>query len=137
MEQTFISMEKKLDECVCPVCKNHHNKLLSSYPGNFLEIKQLFKCNVCALVFGHKIPNKKEVDKYYESGLFYEGIPNKFDQKLLDWHFKVSETRLDVILKNTSNNLNENFRYYSVRYLLIFVPLYPITYHPIAREVNK
>jgi SAM-dependent methyltransferase len=105
MEQAFISTEEKLDECVCPVCKNRQNELLSSYPGNFLEIKKLFKCNICDLVFGYKIPNKKEVDKYYETGLFYDGIPNKFDQKLLNWHFKVSETRLDVVLNNTSNNL--------------------------------
>ena len=99
-----MTEDEQIDAPICPVCDNKNNKLFLGYSGNFLGIKELYQCEICELIFGHKIPNKNEVDQYYESGHFYEAIPNKFDQQLLNWHFKVSETRLNIILKNVKNN---------------------------------
>ena len=88
--------------CVCPLCKKLNNNFLLKYPGIFFGITELRKCNICDLVFGHEFPNKDELDEYYKLGFFYDGIPNAFDPKILNWHFKVCEYRLNDILSNVN-----------------------------------
>ena len=93
---------EKYYECVCPLCKKLNNNFFLKYPGIFFGITELRKCNICDLVFGHEFPNKDELDEYYKLGFYYDGIPNKFDPKILNWHFKVCESRLNVILTNVN-----------------------------------
>ena len=89
---------------ICPLCQNHSNNLICSYPGSFLSCKELRQCKSCNLIFAEKLPSKSELNEYYSSGLFYDKMSNPFNQEFLDFSLKLSRSRLNLIFSKVSFN---------------------------------
>ena len=81
----------------CPLCESNENEYISSYPGYFLSCKELLQCKNCELIFADKLPSKKELDKYYSNGLYYDKVSDPYNPGVLDFSLKISKSRLDLI----------------------------------------
>ena len=86
-----------MSEILCPLCKQSRYKFHSKYPGSFFEVDDLNECDNCKLIFASKMPDNKELDKYYNSGLYYDSTPIYNDKKIINYLENQSKARLDMI----------------------------------------
>ena len=73
-----MTEDEQIDAPICPVCDNRNNKLFLGYSGNFLGIKELYQCEICELIFGHKMPNKNIMNQVIFMKLFQINLINNY-----------------------------------------------------------
>jgi len=86
-----------LNLLICPLCKSNDNEFVSSYPGSFLSCKEIMRCQNCELIFANKFPSKKELDKYYSTGLYYDKVSDPYNLEFKNFSLNLSRSRLNLI----------------------------------------
>ena len=94
---------------LCPVCRSNNIIYFRKYGDiDFLTCKTLKKCNVCELIFANPLPSNEDLNSYYSSGLYYDKVGDPFNHEILEFSYKLSKTRLELINKKIDNDWNKN-----------------------------
>ena len=95
-------MGSTVENFLCPLCLESDKKFITDYPGIFLECKELYQCTSCNLIYVAKLPIRKELDKYYSNGLYYELDSDPFSQDIIEFSYNLALTRISLIQKTTN-----------------------------------